>query len=133
MATRHVIVGAGPAGLASLETLRALDPEARLTLVCDEPPYARMVLPYYVDGERYVIVGSNGGAANDPSWAHNLRASPEATVHVARKRIPVDAHIADGEERERLWQAITRGRGPYAYYQKQAGARSIPVVVLTPR
>jgi NAD(P)H-nitrite reductase large subunit len=50
MATRHVIVGAGPAGLAAVETVRALDPDARITLVCDEPPYARMVLPYYLEG-----------------------------------------------------------------------------------
>jgi len=50
VATRHVIVGAGPAGLAASETLRALDGSARITLVCDEPPYARMALPYYLEG-----------------------------------------------------------------------------------
>ncbi|TFG95252.1 MAG: NAD(P)/FAD-dependent oxidoreductase, partial [Myxococcales bacterium] len=50
MATKHVIVGAGPAGLAAAETLRALNGSARITLVCDEPPYARMALPYYLEG-----------------------------------------------------------------------------------
>ena len=50
MATRHVIIGAGPAGMAALQTLRALDAEAEIVLVCDEPAYARMVIPYYLQG-----------------------------------------------------------------------------------
>ena len=50
MATRHVIIGAGPAGMAALQTLRALDAEAEIVLICDEPAYARMVLPYYLQG-----------------------------------------------------------------------------------
>ncbi len=48
---RHVVVGAGPAGLAAIETLRALDPAAEIALVCDEPAYARMVLPYFIEGK----------------------------------------------------------------------------------
>ena len=45
---RHVIVGAGPAGMAALQTIRALDDQAEIALVCDEPACARMVLPYYL-------------------------------------------------------------------------------------
>jgi len=93
----------------------------------------RAVLPYHVDGDRYVIVGSNGGAKRDPHWAVNLRAHPEAVVHVARRRRSVTAHVATGEERERLWREITKGRGPYAYYQKSAAPREIPVAMLSPR
>ena len=44
---RHLVVGAG---LAAVQTLRALEPDAQIALVCDEPPYARMVLPYYLAG-----------------------------------------------------------------------------------
>jgi NAD(P)H-nitrite reductase large subunit len=68
MATRHVIVGAGPAGLAAAETLRALNGSARITLVCDEPPYARMALPYYLEGrveERALHTG-------DAAWFESL-------------------------------------------------------------
>jgi NAD(P)H-nitrite reductase large subunit len=50
MATRNVIVGAGVAGLAAAETLRSLDGEAGITLVGNEAPYARMVLPYWMEG-----------------------------------------------------------------------------------
>jgi NAD(P)H-nitrite reductase large subunit len=68
MATRHVIVGAGPAGLAAAVTLRALDRTAQITLVCDEPPYSRMVLPYYLAGE----VEERALATGDAAWFDSL-------------------------------------------------------------
>ncbi len=45
---RHVIIGAGPAGVIAGETLRKLDPQADITLIGDEPepPYSRMAIPY---------------------------------------------------------------------------------------
>ena len=60
MATRHLIIGAGPAGINAIETLRAIDSDCEIALVCDEPAYARMVLPYYLEGkidERAVMTG----------------------------------------------------------------------------
>ena len=46
----HVIIGAGPAGVIAAETLYEQDPDARITLVGDEPepPYSRMAIPYYL-------------------------------------------------------------------------------------
>ena len=49
--TRHLIVGTGPAALGALETIRALDDAAEITIVGAEPPYARMVLPYFLEGK----------------------------------------------------------------------------------
>ncbi len=60
MATRHLIIGAGPAGINAIETLRAIDSDCEIALICDEPAYARMVLPYYLEGkieERAVMTG----------------------------------------------------------------------------
>jgi len=47
---RHVIIGAGPAGVAASDTLRKLDPDCQITLIGDEPepPYSRMAIPYYL-------------------------------------------------------------------------------------
>jgi NAD(P)H-nitrite reductase large subunit len=47
-ATRHVIVGAGPAGVTAAETLRRADPSSDIVLIHGEsdPPYARMAIPY---------------------------------------------------------------------------------------
>src|SRR5947209_628558 len=47
--TRHLIIGGGPAAINAIETIRDLDGGASsITLVSDEPAYARMVLPYYL-------------------------------------------------------------------------------------
>lgn len=49
MATRHLIVGGGTAGLNCIRTLREEDGGAsEITLVAAERPYSRMVLPYYL-------------------------------------------------------------------------------------
>jgi len=46
---RHVIVGAGTAGINCIRTLRQLGDTGEITLVSGEPPYSRMVLPYYLE------------------------------------------------------------------------------------
>ena len=45
---RHVIIGAGPAGVVAAETLRRQDPSSEIVILGDEPesPYSRMALPY---------------------------------------------------------------------------------------
>lgn len=45
---RHVIIGAGPAGVIAAETLRRYDPSSEITLLGGEPepPYSRMAIPY---------------------------------------------------------------------------------------
>jgi NAD(P)H-nitrite reductase large subunit len=50
---KHVIIGAGPAGVTAAETLRKADPAAEITLLCGEgePPYARMAIPYLLKGD----------------------------------------------------------------------------------
>jgi NAD(P)H-nitrite reductase large subunit len=56
---RHVIIGAGPAGVVAAEQLRKLDPEGKVTLVGEEPepPYSRMAIPYLLMG-RIAEVGT---------------------------------------------------------------------------
>jgi len=39
---------------------------------------------------------------------------------------------AEGEERERIWKQMAKIYPPYDDYQKNAGERVIPVVVLDP-
>ena len=47
---KHLIVGAGPAGIIAAETLRRIDPQASITVVGSETetPYSRMAIPYYL-------------------------------------------------------------------------------------
>ncbi len=49
---KHVIVGAGPAGVVAAETLHKNDRNAEIHLIGGEPepPYSRMAIPYLLEG-----------------------------------------------------------------------------------
>ncbi len=55
---KHVILGAGPAGVIAAETIRKHAPEDGIVIVGDEPeaPYSRMAIPYLLMGN----VGEDG-------------------------------------------------------------------------
>jgi deazaflavin-dependent oxidoreductase (nitroreductase family) len=86
----------------------------------------------YRDGNRLVVIGSNGGSHRLPGWVANLRAHPEAQVLVGRHWQLMRAREAEGAEYDRLW-ALARASYPgYDRYRVWAD-RAIPVVVLEPR
>jgi deazaflavin-dependent oxidoreductase (nitroreductase family) len=89
-------------------------------------------LIHRVDGDRWVVVASKGGAPDHPGWFQNLQADPEATIQVKAERIPVRASVAEGEERDRLWTAMTEVWPDYDSYQQKTD-RQIPVVVFSRR
>ena len=91
----------------------------------------RVTLYAFPDGDRLVVVGSLGGAPQDPAWAGNLRVNPEATVRVDGEPRTVRAREVLGDERERLWQLVVRGFPLYETYQRKT-KRIIPLFVLTP-
>src|SRR5258708_18266556 len=56
-----------------------------------------------MDGERYVLVASLGGAPKDPVWVHNLRANPQVEIRdEAMVRVMRTREITDPSERARL-------------------------------
>ena len=83
----------------------------------------------YPDGDRLVVVGSNGGSHRVPGWVLNLRARGEGEAQVLRERRLIRAHEADGEEYERLWALVNAAYPGYDAYQEWAH-RTIPLVVL---
>ena len=89
-------------------------------------------LIHRTDDGRWVIVASKGGAPEHPGWYENLKASPEATIQVKDEQIPVRAGTAEGEERERLWRAMTEVWPAYDEYQAKT-SREIPIVILSRR
>ncbi|HLZ24423.1 MAG TPA: nitroreductase family deazaflavin-dependent oxidoreductase [Ktedonobacterales bacterium] len=88
-------------------------------------------LAYTRDGDRYVIIASKGGYANNPDWFHNLVANPEVTVEVGDKCFPARAIVTAGPERERLFNAQAALMPNFAEYQTKT-TRKIPVIVLEP-
>ncbi|MGA8847323.1 MAG: nitroreductase/quinone reductase family protein [Nocardioides sp.] len=89
-------------------------------------------LLYLVDGDDLVVVGSQGGLPRDPQWVANLRATPDTTVHLKGERRAVRAHVAEPDERDRLWPLLLELYADFATYQTTTD-RVIPVVVLSPR
>jgi deazaflavin-dependent oxidoreductase (nitroreductase family) len=89
-------------------------------------------LLYLADGDDVVLVASKAGAAKHPAWYHNLRANPECEVFAAGRSGRYVAREAEGAERARLWDLVNDLYAGYETYQGRAGARRIPVMVLSP-
>ena len=83
------------------------------------------------DGERYIVVASMGGAPMHPAWYLNLEANPHAEIQVKDQHLSVNAHLAEDQERERLWKLVNEQWPNYDVYQSRT-ERVIPVIVLTP-
>jgi deazaflavin-dependent oxidoreductase (nitroreductase family) len=85
-----------------------------------------------VDGERYILIASQGGAPKHPVWYYNLKADPnveirdKTEVHAMRVR-----EVTDPSERQRLWDIAVAAFPPYQTYQEKT-ERLIPVFVAEP-
>ena len=109
-------------------------PTAMLTTVGRTSGDLRSVpLFFFRDGRDFVLIGSKGGAPAHPAWYPNLVANPQAWLRVNGRRIPVIAEVAEGEERDRLWDIAATAYPPYNEYQERANPRQIPVVRLRRR
>jgi deazaflavin-dependent oxidoreductase (nitroreductase family) len=88
-----------------------------------------VVLPYFTFDAHTFVVGSKGGAAEDPDWVGNLRETPAATVCINRRTRSVSARLASSEERATLWPRLIALAPTYEAYQK-ATRREIPLIIL---
>jgi deazaflavin-dependent oxidoreductase (nitroreductase family) len=81
------------------------------------------------DGARYVILASNGGGPRHPDWFHNVVANPIVTIEVGAERFTARASVAEGAERDRLFEAHAQLMPQFREYRRMTDRR-IPVVVL---
>ena len=86
-------------------------------------------LVYTTDDDRMVIIASKGGAPTHPDWFHNLVANPAVTLEVGSEAFPARASVAEGDERQRLWDQMVAQMPGFADYQRNT-SREIPVVVV---
>ncbi|HKX95116.1 MAG TPA: FAD-dependent oxidoreductase [Methylibium sp.] len=99
---RHLILGAGPAGVIAAETIRKHSPYDTITIVGDEPepPYSRMAIPYLLVGK----VGEDGTyLRRDPDQFRklniNLLRQRAVNVDAARRTVTLDNGSVLGFER----------------------------------
>jgi len=90
-----------------------------------EPRTAPLI--YAEDGDRYVIVASQGGAPEHPGWYRNLAKDPHVELQVLGDVFTANARTAEGEERER--QRARNSPPPtthFSNYEPIAALRSTP-------
>jgi deazaflavin-dependent oxidoreductase (nitroreductase family) len=80
---------------------------------------------------KLVVIASNYGQRNNPSWYHNLLANPRATILFDGVRRDMTARELDGEERNRWYERGIEIYPGWVQYRKRAAHRRIPVIELT--
>jgi deazaflavin-dependent oxidoreductase (nitroreductase family) len=88
-------------------------------------------LIYLADGERIVLVASQGGMPRNPLWYDNLAAQPAVGFRTPKGEGRYRAHTASATEKAALWPRLVAIYRDYDDYQKRTD-REIPVVVLEP-
>jgi deazaflavin-dependent oxidoreductase (nitroreductase family) len=89
-------------------------------------------LAYLADGDRFVVFATKGGSPTNPDWFHNLVANPTATIEVGTDTVEVEAEVAEGDERDRLWKEQVSYNSAFGEYETKT-SRVIPVIVLRRR
>lgn len=84
------------------------------------------------DGDRYVLIGSMGGAPKNPVWVYNLRSNPTVQIRDLTEVFDMRVReVTDPAERARLWDLAVAAYPPYQDYQQRT-TRKIPVFVAEP-
>lgn len=84
---------------------------------------------YGRDNGRLLIVASKGGSPTHPDWYRNLIANPKATIDLGSESFPVHASIAEGPDRQRLFDLLV-GVIPKLAETQASTTRQLPIVVL---
>jgi deazaflavin-dependent oxidoreductase (nitroreductase family) len=84
-----------------------------------------------VDGDRYLVVGSMGGAPKHPQWYFNVLEHPEVAIHDRAEVHELRARVAGDDEYDRLWKIAVDTYPEYGVYQTRT-ERRIPVVICEP-
>ena len=85
------------------------------------------------DGKNYVLVGSVGGAPQNPVWVYNLRANPNVELRDLTTEQPMRVReVTDDAERTRLWKLAVAAFPPYEEYQAKT-TRRIPLFLAEPK
>ncbi|MEU3012266.1 nitroreductase family deazaflavin-dependent oxidoreductase [Nocardia asteroides] len=86
-------------------------------------------LVYLPDGERIVLIASNGGADRHPAWYHNLVANPELTVELPTETFTAKAELVAEPERTALYDRMVELMPGFGEYREKT-SRQIPVFAI---
>jgi deazaflavin-dependent oxidoreductase (nitroreductase family) len=87
-------------------------------------------LVWTADGADVLLVASRGGDVKHPAWYRNVVANPDVRFSKDGDERAYRARTATADERPRMWELVNRRYPGYAVYQRRAGTREIPIVVI---
>jgi deazaflavin-dependent oxidoreductase (nitroreductase family) len=90
------------------------------------------VVKFTRDGDAYCVAGSKSGAPTDPAWYTNLRKHPDVKVEADGRTFDARATVAEGADRDRLWNRHVEALPGFGEYPAKTGGRVIPMIRLTP-
>lgn len=80
-----------------------------------------------MDGKKYILVASNGGASNHPSWYKNIKKEPTVQIQDGPTIYDMKANeVTDTITKNRLWEIMEKAFPPYRDYKNKT-TRDIPV------
>lgn len=85
------------------------------------------------EGDKLILIASYFGSRKHPDWYYNLKANPLVRVVFKGKESEYTARETEGDERQRYWNIAVEHYPGYGNYQKWAGERDIPVLLLEPK
>ncbi len=107
-------------------------PVALLTTIGRKSGEARVSpLLFLRDGNRVVLVASQGGRTNNPMWYLNLKANPQVTVQIKKEVLRLTARDATEAERAQYWPQLVAMYSSFEDYQSWTD-RVIPIVICDP-
>lgn len=88
-------------------------------------------LLYLREGNRVVLIASQGGAAKNPMWYLNLKANPTVSIQIKGEVLHLTAREATEEERALYWPKMVTMYSSFDDYQSWTD-RVIPVIICDP-
>jgi deazaflavin-dependent oxidoreductase (nitroreductase family) len=88
-------------------------------------------LLFLQEGDRIVLVASQGGRATNPMWYLNLKANPKITFQSKKGKFALTARDATDEEREEYWPKLDAMYADFVNYRSYTD-RKIPIVICDP-
>ncbi|MGB0435778.1 MAG: nitroreductase/quinone reductase family protein, partial [Mycobacterium sp.] len=83
------------------------------------------------EGDRVILVASQGGRANNPMWYLNAQAEPSVTFQIKNEVLKLTTRDATDAERDEYWPKLDALYPDFANYRTYTD-RKIPILICDP-
>jgi len=83
------------------------------------------------EGDRVILVASQGGRATNPLWYLNIQSDPQVTFQIKNEVLQLNARDATDDEREQYWPKLDAIYPDFVNYRSYTD-RQIPILICDP-